>query len=385
MAIVFSKDIPTDKLLTAYNNHVVRFSSDSELIPATAQITGLGIDNVLYPHPNGSFYFNFREYVSNEINTKNFADDIPYDLDDSNSDTFTYDVSDGFYLEDTVTFRINFTDSSSETITRNLKFYTGVDQLEDYKKNEIFFVSSQIAVLSPVEDRSNNSTYIKYWQGYPFEFSFYNNQFPIAPFTLKNTSNGMQHEFKTKGKFTALFLSDGRTDVTIDNFLPMVFGLNNIQFFIGAVNQNINLTIDKQESTCGVYIKFLNKNGRFNYWLLSSNHFRNRGSKYLTEYYNDFENLEDTLSPTLQSGKSAQDNLKCAAEKLNEKEKLIFEGIIDSPKIYLFTGERFSKATFTDWMEVRLKTSSFPIRQPRTKLYSFYIELELPDRYMQTL
>lgn len=385
MAIVFSKDIPTDKLLTAYNNHIVRFSSDSVLIPATAQITGLGIDVVLYPHPNGTFYFNFQEYVAAEINTKNFSDDTAYDLDDTDSETFTYDVTDGFYLEGTVTFRINFTDTSTETTTRSLQFYTGVDQITDYKKNQILFVPNKLAVLSPVEDRSNNSTYLRYWSGYPFEFTFYNPQSPTSPFVLKNRSNGMEHEFLSKGKFTSLYVSDGRTDINIENFLPLVTGENDIQFFIDSVNQNLNLTLYKEEARCGVYIKFLNKNGRFNYWLLSQNHFRNRSAKYGAELENDFYNLEDTTSPIFQTGKTGEETIKCIVEKLSDRDRLIFEGIIDSPKIYLFTGERFAKANLNDWIEVRLKTSSFNVKEPKKKLYTYVIELELPSRYMQTL
>ncbi|MHC0442321.1 hypothetical protein [Flavobacterium sp. 3-210] len=385
MAIVFTKDIPTDKLLTAYNNHIVRFSSDSELTPATAQIIGLGIDVLLYPHPNGTFYFNFQEYISAEINTKNFADDTAYDLNDADSNTFTYDVSDGFYLEGTVTIRINFTDASIEVVSRDLKFYTGVDQITDYKKNQILFVPNKLAVLSPVEDRSNNSTYLRYWSGYPFEFTFYNPQNPTSPFVLKNMSNGLEHEFLSKGKFNSLYISDGRTDINIENFLPLVVGENNIQFFIGGINQNLNLTLYKEEARCGVYIKFLNKNGRFSYWLLSQNHFRTRSAKYGSEIENDFYNLEDTSSPTLQLGKTGEETIRCAGERLPDRDRLILEGIIDSPKVYLFTGERFAKANLNDWMEVRLKTSTFLIKEPKKKLYSYYIEFELPSRYMQAL
>jgi hypothetical protein len=167
--------------------------------------------------------------------------------------------------------------------------------------------------------------------------------------------------------------------------LPFVNGLNELQFLVDDVNQDINLVIDKVDSDCGVYIKFLNKYGRFNYWLLSKNNFRTRSSKYLGELENDFENLEDTTSPTIQIGKAGDEGLKCATEKLNENEKLIFEGIIDSPKIYMFTGERFSKADLTDWMEVRLKTSSFPIKNPNKKRYQYFIELDLPARITQTL
>lgn len=384
MAIVFSKDIATNKLLAAYNNNIVRFSADSGLTALTAQITGLGIDTLLYPHPNGIFYFNFEEYITAEINTKNFADDLAYNLLGSDASTFTYDVSDGCYLEGTITFKINFTNATSETITRNLSFITAVNQLEDFKKNQILFTPNTISVLSPVINRTNNSTYLKYWEGYPFEFSFYNREYPVTPFSLKNNSNGLSYEFQSKGKVTSLFLSDGRTDVTLDNFLPLIIGNNDIHFFINGINQKINLAIEKVDSECGVYIKFLNRYGRFNYWLMSKNHFRNRSSKYLSEIENDFDNLEDTLSPTIQTGKTGDETIKCAAERLTENEKLILEGIIDSPKIYMFIGERFSKSEINDWMEVRLKTTSFPVKEPNKKLYSFYIELDLPARYTQT-
>lgn len=385
MAIVFSKDVPTDRLLTAYNNHIIVFSSDSGLIPATAQIVGLGIDVLLYPHPNGTFYFNFQEYIATEINTKNFSDDTLHNLNETDSETFTYDVTDGFYLEGTVTIRINFADTTMEAVSRNLKFYVGVDQITDYKKNQILFVPNQIAVLSPVEDRSNNSCYVRYWAGYPFEFTFYNPDNPTSPFIIENVSNGLQHQFLSKGKFNSLYISDGRTDINIENFLPLVTGENNLQFYIGAINQKLNLTLYKEESRCGVYVKFLNKNGRFNYWLMSKNHFRNRTVKYGSEIENDFYNLEDTSSPTLQTGKTGDETIRCVAEKLADRDRLIFEGIIDSPKIYLFTGERFSKANLNDWMEVRLKTSSFQVKEPKKRLYTYVVEFELPSRYMQLL
>lgn len=385
MAIIFSKDIAVNKLLMVYNNNIVRFHSDTVLIPKTAQITGLGIDIILYPHPNGSFYFNFQEYIASEINTKNFADDLAYDLNSSDANTFTYDVANGCYLEGVITFKINFTNGTNETATRNLHFITGVEQLENYKKNEILFATNHIIVLSPVAERTNNTTYLKYWEGYPFEFSFYNREYPVAAFTLKNNSNGLSYDFNSKSKVTSMFLSDGRTDVTLENFLPLVIGQNDIQVLIAGVNQNININIEKADSVCGVYIKFLNKYGRFNYWLLSKNFFRNRSSKYLGEIENDFNNLEDTTSPTLQTGKAGDENLKCAAEKLNENQKLLFEELIDSPKIYYFTGERFAKADHTDWMEVRLKTNSFQTQAPGKKLHSYYIEFDFPARNVQTL
>lgn len=382
MAIIFTKDIATDKLLLAYNNNIVRFQSNTVNVPSNAEITGLGIDVVLYPHPDGIFYFNFKDYIKSEINTKNFADDLVYNLVNADPETFTYDVSDGCYLEGIIQFKINFLIGGNETVERNLKFIAGAEQVEDFKKGQTIS-DGAIVIISPVVPGTNNSNYIKYWEGYPFELSFYNTE--INPFTLKNNSNGLDFEFTSKAKINSLFLSDGRTDVTLEDFLPLNIGQNYIQFIVDDVNQNVNLIIDKADSDCGVYVKFLNKYGRWSYWLFSKNHYRNRNSKYLTEIENDFSNLEDTMSPTLQIGKSGDETLTCAAEKLNENEKVILEGIIDSPKIYLFTGERFSKAELSDWVEVRLKTQSFKTLDAKRKRYTYVMELDFPARNTQTL
>ena len=386
MAVVFDKDLDTTKLLFAYNNNIVRFKSDDLVkIPKTAQLIGLGIDVLLYPHPNGSFYFNFKEYVSALINTKNFIDDTPYDLDGLDDESFTYDVSNGCYLQGDIVFKINFTDDTFESTVKNLSFIAGAEQLEDYKKKEILFQANKLIVLSPVADRTNNTTYLKYWEGYPFEFSFYNRDFPTSAFKIKNNSNGLDYEFTSKGKVTSMFLADGRTDVTIEDFLPLTLGQNNCQFLIDDVNQNLNLIIDKADTDCGIYVKFLNKYGRFNYWLFSKNYFRNRSSKYLAELENDFEDLGDTISPTLQVGKISDGTIKCAALKIDENQKRILEGIIDSPKILMFTGDRFSKSDLTDWLEVRLKTTTFSVESPNKKIHSFYLELDLPARNTITL
>ncbi|MBA4155071.1 hypothetical protein [Flavobacterium sp.] len=386
MAVVFLKDISTTNLLMAYNNHFVKFYSDTDdKVPVNCRILGIGISPIIiYPHPDGSFLFNLSDYVKSDINTNNFADNLVTEFNSLDAETFTYDVSDNAFLNPTVTFTINFTDNTFESETRTLKFLSGVEQLETYKKNEIIISESNYLILSPVATRTNNVTNIYYWEGYPFEFSFYTN-FPDDEFKLINTSNALDYSFLAKGNITSVFLSDGKTDVTIEDFLPLVVGRNVLRFEHNTELQEPILNIYKQDTDCGIYIKFLNKYGRWNYWLLSENHFRNRNSRYFSELENDFSNLEDTISPKIQSGKSAQDSLRCIYERMTLEQKLILESILDSPKIYYFTGERFTRAEINDWIEVSLKTNSLNITKPNTNLYTIELELELPERYMQRL
>lgn len=386
MAIVFTQDISTTNLLMAYNNHFVKLKSDSEdKIPLNCRVLGLGSSSILlYPHPDGTFLLNLSEYVKSDINTNNFADSLVTNLVSLDAETFTYDVSDNTFLNPTVEFTINFVDFTFESTTRTLKFLAGVFQLENYKKNEIIASEADYMVLSPVTSRTNNTTYLKYWEGYPFEFSFYTN-FPNDEFKLINASNGLDFTFSSKGTITSFFLSDGRTNITIEDFIPLIIGNNYLRFEHDDELQNPLLTINKVDSECGIYIKFLNAYGRFNYWLFKKNHFRNRNARYLAEFENDFRNIEDTVSPKIQSGKTSQEALKCIYERMTFDDKLIVEEIYDSPKIFLFTGERFSKAESNDWIEISLKTNNFNITKPQTNLYTIELEFELPERYMQTL
>lgn len=380
MAIVFQKDISTTKLLMAYNNHIIIFNASDLQAPINCEITGLGINAVIYPAPNGYFYFNLLEYIKKAINTNNFVETVVPALNGADVSTFTYDVTNGCYLNDTLTLKINLEESISVTATRNLKFLAGVENLETWKKNEILMADADYIILSPVKDRSNNKVYLKYWEGYPFEFSFYTN-FPTAEFTLINTTNGLSYGFDGKGRITSLYLSDGRTDETIENFLPLVYGTNVLRISKDDVLQDPIIYLNKAEADCGIYIKWLNKYGRWNYWLFNKNHFRNRNSRYESELANDFSNLDETISPTLQTGKNTTDTLKCIYERLNAEEKLVLEGITESIKILMFTGERYSQAEPNDWIEVTLKSTSFPMVKPKTEIYNMEVEFELPTRY----
>lgn len=389
MAIVIEKDLDITRLLNAYNNNIVKFRSDNVgQIVKSATIIGLGINTLLRPHPDGLFVFNFKDDIKTSINTKNFIDDFIYVLDPLNPATYHYDVTNGFYLDGNVEYKINYDDGSYDILNSNVyRFLASVENLESFKNDKIIIDEStdNMDILSPVENRFNAITgdniYLKYWIGYPFEFSFYIRKpnVGLAGYNLTSTTN---FEINPTGQITSLFISDGVNEFSAAGLQP---GLNQFEFEANGNTIYTKLNLESIEEECGVYVKFINKYGRYNYWLFSKNYFKNRTSKYLPELENDFNNLEDTVSPTLQIGKSSDSTIKCAAKNLNEKEKLILEGIIDSPKILLFTGTPGTVSTNKDWMEVKLKTTTFPVQSPNRKLFSFYLELDLPARNTITL
>lgn len=381
MAIIFTTDISEDKLLMAYNNNVVRFSSDSDMTPLHCDIVGLGMNVKIYPTPDNSFYFNLKDYVSSYVNTNRFQDTVTSELSDT-PESFTYDASNGSFKSGAVLFQINFIDETNETVVKNLMFLAGAIQLEDFKRFENPMDQNYI-ILSPTRNQTSNDCFLKYWEGFPFEFSFFT-KFPNDAFVLKNNTNGLEQQFPAKSNVTAMFISDGRTDISVEDFVALVDGYNNLNFFHNGENQNLNVFLEKLDSDCGIYVKWMNSKGRFNYWLLSENK-RDRTSKYNPELENDFDNLDSTMSPIIQTGKESSDLLRGYVKKLSDWEKEVFIGIFDSPKVYYFTGERFSRSTHLDWIEVSVKNTSANVSDKNKRLYSYTIDLQLPQRYTQKL
>lgn len=385
MAIVFDKDLAVDKLLFAYNNNTIKFHSDDLIkIPKSATIVGLGIDALLLPHPDGSFKFNFKDDIKASINTKNFIDDFDYTINPNNPLTQGHNVTDGFYIEGNVDYKITYTNDSEDAVSKNYKFIAGVENLETYKKGNIKLLVpfGQLDILSPVKNRvddvSGDDIFLKYWEGYPFDFSFYKGS-PAHSVVMYVTTPTSSIDFgvDTFGDIISFYICDGLNEST---YIGLQEGINIFDFEVNGVTVFTKLNLLKVENECGVYVKFLNKYGRYNYWLFSKNYFRNRSSKYLAELENDFKDLEETISTTLQIGKNSDSTIKCAAKNLTENEKLILEEIIDSNKILLFTGEPGTVSTNNDWMEVKLKTTNFQTESPNKKLFSFYLEFDLPAR-----
>lgn len=386
MAIDFIKNISSDKLLMAYNNNIVEFKSDNTIkTQLKANIFVFGFNVELYPGPQNTFWFNFYETISAAINTNNFQDNVVTDINGADPDSIIYDAKDGCFLSGTITFKITFTDNTFETTTKDLKFIAGVEQLDTFKKNEIIISENDYLILSPLKSETNNTNFLVYWAGYPFEFSYFTN-YPADQFTLKNEKTNVSSDFTSKSNVNAIALSDGSTDFSIEDFIPMVLGLNKLLIIRDSVLQDNVIEIEKREGNCGVYLKWLNKYGRYNYWLFSNKTKTNRSSKYGPELDNDFNNLEDTIAPLVQTGKTSQDTIKVYTDNLYREHKELLNGILESPKIYLFTGVPFSKANANDWIEVNLKTTSNEVSNfYNTVKFKMELDIELPTRYAQRL
>lgn len=434
--IVFTKDINAAKLRMAYNNDVIRFNSNIATPADFCDVTIAPATTVrLYPDPNGQFFFNFKPYASALINTKNFEDTLVPTLTAGSSRSFVYSAASSVFMQRKVTLAITLTDKTTDTAIYTLSWLAGVQQWD----NAIDYAVNDLLVLSPPDTAAADSYFIKYWQGYPFDVSFFTDQTSVG---LYNQTNLLSQQFAVTGYGDRLVFSDGRTDETLEDIVPLAEGFNKLRLvhkrprftpildvgitpWIGrdiATIGNIStlstattvssatmatnigatatfdtsalllytevskyITLHKVPHQCGVYLKWLNALGGYSYWLFENTYSIDRSTKQLGELDNDNANLEDTFGRTLQIGKESQDTLKIVAEMLTPQERTVVEGILDSPKIYLFTGKPFSRNNNRSWVEVTLKTTSARLKNPRQPLTTFTFDVELPTRFSQTL
>lgn len=379
MAISYLKDISETNFLFSHNNNVIEFVTDSSLTIRDCIIT-IGTQIVtVYPKPDGTFYYNLKEVISSLINTNNYADDLQTDL----STAYVYTWDSRVYLNLTVDISINFTNDTSDQDSKDLYFVLSAVNLRDY--NTRFPIVSDWNdpfALLPKVTGSNIKYYAKYFTGYPFDITLFNSINDTTYYDVTNLNNAINHQFTkpASDRFNRLAFSDGRTTTTIEDVLPLVNGVNQLELTTidGDINKYIDL--EKEDGCDGVYIKWLNDSGGFSYWLFKNNANR-RGFRELGYLNNDFNNLEDTTSQEVSLGLDSKDTLTVYERNLNENQKNLIATILDSPKVYLFTGTPFSQNNFNDWMEIKNKTRRYDLKQVKRDLYNISLSFELPENY----
>lgn len=386
--IKFVNDIEKDRLRMAYNNDTLRFYSNSpkavryadvacieDLLVIEGENPAEYFSARLYPNPTGQFYINLQPYVAALLNTRNFEDTLKPNLIAASTSSFTYPFSAGTFFAATVKITVYFEDGTYEIASNPLAWLAGVQQIE----------RNALTVLSPTLKNNGYESYLKYWQGYPFDFGmlYYTGIAFFRNFTVANETNLLSATLPHRGAVTRMVLSDGNTDESLETVLPLNEGINKLKITITSKEKW--LTLEKVPYRNGVYLKWLNAFGCYSYWLFEDTYAIDRSTKYTGEMAAGNANLSESTTRTLQLGKETQDSMRIIAELLTEEERRIVEGILDSPKIYLFTGQPFAKNSNTDWVEVTLKTSSARIRNPKQPLTNFTFDIELPVRYGQTL
>lgn len=375
MAIVFLKQLDNTKVNLAYNNNLVRFYSSSSFTPVNATIT-IGSNVVtLFPDPNGVFTYNFKDLITTILNVDNFKDDLNPDLDTE----YVYDWTDKISLTGNVVTTINLSNETTETDTRSITWLSAFVQLRNWKQTfpDADLLTTDVAILQ----KKNNDEYynykLNYWNGYPFDITIYGNNNNIELINLSNLSNGIYQ----LDKISRLVFSDGRTNGSIELDITLQEGFNDLYF-----DTYFNFQLNKITDHCpnGIYLKWINSFGGWNYWLFSKGQEQLK-TKSLGALNNDFDNLEDTISPLVSLGKESEISIKVREQRIKAYDKELLSDLLDSAKVYMFTGVPFSKNTFNDWIEVNLSAGTFVLENPRSDLYRLDLTIELPTNITRTL
>jgi len=186
MAITFSKQISTIKLLNTYNNNVVEFSSDSILDATKCTINIGGLDFEITPI-NNVFRFNYKEVVSALINTNNFKDAI--------IPTASLMVDNSLNGEWLVTYTITFSDTTTEQTTQTYVFLKSVEQIAN--------VSNRLLT----EQQILTNKELTFFKGYPFDIGHYSD----GNITITNTDTLESRDLISTATDTdrIFFLSNG--------------------------------------------------------------------------------------------------------------------------------------------------------------------------------
>lgn len=379
--IQFVKQLNPNLLRMAFNNDVVRFKSSLTTTPEYAEITiNPGTTVRLYPSPTGWFYFNFKPYMSVFINTDDFADTVQPGLTAEDAGSFVYSAANRIATPRIVTFTVYYASGLTDAQSYTLSWLAAVQQPGNY----ITYSANELIVLSPPMPDATNIAYLKYWEGYPFDVSLYS---PGGEVTINNLSNGISQSFSLIGYGDRLYFSDGRTTETLEDQIPLIEGHNRLRLILNEQStENAKFIVLEKAPPCtGVYLKWLNALGGYSYWLFENTYAIDRSTKQLGEIDRDFENPDTAFARSIQTGREVQDTLKIVAELLTPPQRDIVQNLLESPKVYLFTGAPYSRSSPQSWTEVTVKTTSARIKNPRESLTNFAFDIELPVRYTQVL
>jgi len=381
MALVFTKDISETQWLTSENNRIIEFSDDDgSREPLFCDIDITGIETIrIFPLPDQSFWFNFKDYFSSLLSS--YTDDIDYSgLDDTDIQTYILDHSHVVWNND-IDITVTFDDDATESVTRTPFVTLAVEQEEKFRQGETI-ASSDEFILSPFKLGTSNRYHLRYWNGYPFDFCYSRGiSTNTTTQNITNNTNAVSTpDFDLLNDCHRIVISDGDTTQTLEDFVSFTDGHNELE-----LTTSLFIDLWKMDSDCGVYLKWLNNYGGWSYWLFNEQHERSNRSRNKGVLNSDNYNLGGTNSPYRSLGVDMEDKLRAVAEGLTHDDINVLKGIIRSPKIYWFLGDRFTTNDADKWIEVTIDNTSIVERDFRNNVPNVDIALNLPKLHTISL
>lgn len=351
----------------AYNDNIISFQSDLITSPEKALVT-IG-SNVFTIFPiNGSFSYNLKEAVKVLINPTKFKDQIQPNI----ATGVTYSDSS---LSKTVSLNIvvsgpQGTDSTDLTYS----FIKSAEQLPGY--NAKIQNANEVRVfLSSVNYTDYHCTW---YEGYPFDIAVYGIKSGDT-YYLKNSNTGDQLATQTAGDNSVkrIFFSDGQNDVNNQNLIPITTTLNHLELHINGVFKS-NIYLNKKDNKCGTYLKWVNQNGGYSYWLFDRVHQEDWKVTNLDNFNSNFDNLQNLIGGVKSLGKEATETRKLTT-KLSGNDKEYIKDLLVSPRVQMYVSNQpYEKITPYNFIDVILNDGGFTINNSKSNNLKMDIQITLP-------
>jgi hypothetical protein len=382
MAVNILNDFDESKVYSCFQNLIVRFNSTNSGSVSHAKILNFENDITLQPIPgNNTFWIDLQKHIKNDLVTDNLIDGDSLAVDETDVETFILNKSNSFFFQKDIKFQVVFDDNSIDERIINLKAFKGVKNLFLFENDiKTYDVAHPFQVI--------------YWKGLPFTITVIGER---DDFHINNSlddvdsTNSILIEPNQVGLKSAyrITIDDGRfalkpTPVTGNDLINS--SITSLYADTGQVNPPKIVEVHRITNYCfGKYFKWFNQKGGWSYFLFSENHQRLSESKNIGSLYNDFENYSENSSPILQIGKESTQIMTVVARKTTYLDRKILADIIDSPKIYLFTGQPNTQTTSKDWIEVELITDEFQHQKFNVKKWDIELEFKIPKHYTQKI
>ena len=385
MNIVFLNDFEPNNRYSAFDNIIIEFGLDSQ--PASdiyeAEIEGLDFPVKLSPSPQGVFYFNFKVYSKSYLTEEDLQDRINYNTDLQDGGSLT--KQDDFFFDSFfITIKIILDDDT--IISKN----TVINFLRAVKDNERFFKYLFIEKDSLIEYIAPT---IYYFNGYPLDIGVFSNQ--LTNIGLSNNDNPNDgnsvalstYQQANNYQFARVILSNGETNIKSTNGNDLIQNMNAIYITdFDEVDFAIKIfNLKKIEHCGGHYLKWLNRSGDFSYFLFSNKHEQSIKASDKGKINNDFNNKKSTVSRYLSKGKTSKREMRLFKQSADEEMRYFLSDLIDSPRVYYYTGERGQAASDISWIEVNVTDSDLELQRPKENKWDFYLEIEFPEYKNQVI
>jgi hypothetical protein len=351
-----------------YNDSFIEFESDlAGMVKATISllpVEDFPLPFEIFKDAEGKFIFNLKELIKTRFNKNGFRDQ-----EEEYPVQWLQNVDNRFLIQD-LTLNDANADEEGVAVSVQITFKKSAVQVAQ------FYNQNFDSILSHSENGIDFN--LTYFEGFPFEVTFLR-LIADAAVTVKNLNSGItsvqQIQQLNEDKTARMFIDKVYENWTSSNFMPLFDAVNRLEFYINN-EFAVNLNLKKVSNKCGVYLKWFNLDGSFNYFLFdrffdSAVSGREIGEVSVNAYKNVSEGLLNDVSII---GKTANKDLKVKA-KLTVDEFKIVEGLVYSPSVQMYSSNVPEESG--EFIDVKIKGNLK--RSTKKEFIDVEFTIELPE------